>query len=66
MLSVKFKKISEIKKPLNNELFSEMKQYIQLNAKLKDQASCISSWFRGSRVKFASIGEKRGTNTYSN
>jgi len=37
-----------LKMPLNHELFSEMKQYIQLSAKLKGHASYISSWLRGS------------------
>jgi hypothetical protein len=31
-------KVMGLKKPLNNKLFGEMKLYIQLNAKLKDQA----------------------------
>jgi hypothetical protein len=55
-----------LKKPLNHELFSEMKQYKQLKTKLKEQASCISSWLRGSYVKSASTDEKRSTNTYTN
>jgi hypothetical protein len=38
----------ELKKPLNNKLFSERKPYIHLNAKLKDKATYISYWLRGS------------------
>jgi hypothetical protein len=29
---------------LNNELFSEKIPYIQLNANIKDRASCVERW----------------------
>ena len=56
----------ELKKPLNNKLFSEMKPYIQLNAKFKDQTTYISSSLRGSWIKYASTFEKRSTHTNTN
>jgi hypothetical protein len=59
-------KVMGLKKPLNNKLFGEMKLYIQLNAKLKDQASYISSWLRGSWIKYASTIEKSSTNMHTN